>query len=264
MRGYFHPFLAVLFLTVSASAQNAAAMRGLLAASKQMVVVNAADWDATNGWLRRFERTAEGWQIDEPPFRVMLGRSGLGWGIGVHPPRQPGPQKKEGDGKSPAGIFRLTYAFGYAAPDTVREIKLPYVQCTASVECVDDPNSSFYNIIKDRLSVTAPDWKSSEKMRLSDDRYRLGIFVDHNPPPAQSGAGSCIFLHIWKRPDVPTSGCTAMSDGAIESLLGWLEPHAVPLLVQLPEAEYARFQMPWMLPPLQFTNAPAATAHPEK
>jgi D-alanyl-D-alanine dipeptidase len=250
--------LAVLLLAAPAGAQIAVPVRESLAVSHQLVVVTAGDWKATNGWLRRFERNYQGWQIIGLPFRVVLGRGGLGWGRGAHPLPQAGPQKKEGDGRSPAGIFLLPYAFGYAAPDSVREIKLPYVQCSASLECVDDTNSSYYNVIVDRRSVGAPDWNSFEKMRRSDEQYRLGVFVAHNSPPAQPGAGSCIFLHIWIGPDVPTSGCTAMSAGAMESLLGWLDAQAHPVLVQLPEAEYQRLQTAWQLPLLQFTNAPAA------
>jgi D-alanyl-D-alanine dipeptidase len=250
--------LAVLLLAALANAQNADSVRESLAVSQQMVVVTAADWKATNGWLRRFERNDQGWQVNGAPLRVVLGRSGLGWGRGEHPLPQAGPQKKEGDGRSPAGLFLLPYAFGYAASDSVREIKLPYVQCTASLECVDDTNSSYYNVIVDRRSVGAPDWSSSEKMRMSDDEYRLGIFVKHNSSPAQPGAGSCIFMHIWKGPDVPTSGCTAMSAGGMERLLGWLDAKAHPVLLQLPVSEYQRFQTAWHLPLLQFTNAPAA------
>ncbi len=258
MSGKLCAILAVLLLAASAGAQNAVPVAQLLGVTRQIVVVTASDWKATTGWMRRFERTDRGWEINGPPFRVVLGRGGLGWGLGMHPLPQTGPQKAEGDGRSPAGIFRLPYAFGYAAPDSVREIKLPYIQFTASVECVDDTNSSYYNIIVNRQSVTAPDWKSSEKMRMSDDEYRLGIFVEHNSSPAQPGAGSCVFMHIWKGPDHPTSGCTAMSVGAMESLLGWLDALSHPVLVQLPEEEYQQFQGEWQLPHLQFTNSPAA------
>ncbi len=258
MRSIFCAILTVLILAASAEAQDRGDVRESLGASHQMVVVTASDWTATTGWLRRFERNDTGWQINGPPFRAVLGRGGLGWGRGEHPLPQAGPQKKEGDGRSPAGIFRLTYAFGYADPDSVREIKLPYVQCTTSVECVDDTNSVNYNIILDGRTVEQPDWKSSEKMHMSDDEYRLGVFVAHNSAPAVPGAGSCIFLHIWKGPDVPTSGCTAMSPGAIESLLGWLDAQSHPVLVQLPELEYQRLQTAWQLPPIQFTNAPVA------
>jgi L,D-peptidoglycan transpeptidase YkuD (ErfK/YbiS/YcfS/YnhG family) len=249
--------LAVLFLAASANAQRDFAVLQSLASSQQMVVVTASNWIATTGWMRRFERGGQGWQSNGPPFRVVLGRGGLGWGHGLHPDSESGPQKKEGDGRSPAGIFLLPYAFGYAAADSVPEIKLQYVQCTASLECVDDTNSPHYNLFVDRTNVDAVDWKSSEKMRLKDDEYRLGVFVAHDTSPPVPGDGSCVFLHIWKGPDIPTSGCTAMSAGEMEGLLGWLDGQTRPALVQLPEAEYQRFQKAWQLPRIQFTNGPA-------
>jgi zinc D-Ala-D-Ala dipeptidase len=246
-------FVTVGLLPFWLHAQQGPPLRETLSQSSQMVVVTTKDWTATEGSLRRFERKERAWQQVGPSARVVVGRSGLGWGWGLTiPPASSDPQKREGDGRSPAGIFRLTYAFGYAAPDEVREIKLPYIRCTDSVECVDDTNSAYYNIIKDRRTAEKVDWKSSEKMRMSDDEYKLGVFIAHNTLPVQSGAGSCVFMHIWKEPGHPTSGCTAMSEGGIESLLGWLDPRSLPVLVQLPQEVYRQKQTNWMLPAITF------------
>ena len=224
--------------------------------SRQMVVVTTKDWTATDGTLRYFERKAQGWEQVGTAMPVVVGRSGMGWGRGMT--NQPAdlvpndPQKHEGDGRSPAGIFYLPYAFGYAAPEDVTEIKMPYIQCTSSVECIDDTNSTYYNIIKDRKTVAKPDWKSSEKMKMADDEYKLGIFVAHNAGPVVPGAGSCVFMHIWKGPGKPTSGCTAMKEGSMEALLGWLDGASKPVLVQLPEPEYLKRKKNWLLPAIQF------------
>jgi len=244
------PVIALCLLPFGLNARQG--LPEMLSRSTQMVVVTTRDWTATEGTLRRFERTERAWQQVGPALPVTVGRSGLAWGRGLNPPSSSGPQKKEGDGRSPAGIFHLTYAFGYAPAEEVREIKLPYIQCTSSVECVDDTNSSFYNIMVDRRSVAKVDWKSSEKMHMSDGEYELGVFVAHNSSPTEPGAGSCVFLHIWKEPGHPTSGCTAMSKGGIESLLGWLDARAQPVLVQLPQSEYEQKQKPWMLPANSF------------
>jgi D-alanyl-D-alanine dipeptidase len=244
---------ALCLLPFRLEAQSLPPFRETLSQSSQMVVVTTSNWMATEGVLRRFERTERGWQQVGSSNLVVVGRAGLGWGRGMtNPPPSSAPQKKEGDGRSPAGIFRLTYAFGYAAPDQVREIKMPYVQCTGTVECVDDTNSSYYNIIKDRNAVAKVDWKSAEKMRMSDDEYQLGVFIAHNTFPAEPGAGSCVFMHIWKAPGHPTSGCTAMRIGDLERLLGWLDPRSNPVLVQLPREEYKRRQVPWFLPAIEF------------
>jgi zinc D-Ala-D-Ala dipeptidase len=245
--------VTVCLLSLSVAAQDGPSLLEKLALSRQMVVVTTRDWTVTDGMLRRFERREHGWEQIGPALPVVVGRNGMAWGRGLaNPPASSDPQKREGDGRSPAGIFHLPYAFGYAAPDRVREIKLPYIQCTENVECIDDTNSNFYNIIKDRREVDKVDWKSSEKMKLSDNEYKLGIFVAHNTTPTVPGAGSCVFMHIWKENGHPTSGCTAMSEGVIESLLGWLDPRASPVLTQLPEKVYQARQTDWKLPAIDF------------
>jgi D-alanyl-D-alanine dipeptidase len=122
-----------------------------------------------------------------------------------------------------------------------------------SVECVDDAGSRFYNQVVDRQSV-APDWTSSEHMLRPDELYRWGIVVDHNSNPVQPGAGSCIFLHIWRGPGQGTVGCTAMPRDQIESILAWLDPTRKPLLVQLPEHQYRKLQKKWRMPQLPINS----------
>jgi L,D-peptidoglycan transpeptidase YkuD (ErfK/YbiS/YcfS/YnhG family) len=188
-----------------------------------------------------------------------VGKTGLGWGTGlINPPARDAddlakndPVKKEGDGKAPAGVFRLSRAFGYA-PQQQPGWKMPYVSLTPSIECVDYEKSKFYNTLVDTTS-TSPDWGSheNEKMRRSDDLYRWGILVDHNANPPKPGGGSCIFMHIWRGPAQPTVGCTAMPQADMELLLGWLDPARKPLLVQLPTAQYQRLSHRWNLPAME-------------
>ncbi len=88
----------------------------------------------------------------------------------------------------------------------------------------------------DRATVTV-DWGSAEEMRRADGRYEVGAVVAYNQPP-QPGRGSCIFLHVWEAPGVPTAGCTALALPAMRELAGWLDAAAQPLLLQWPQAEY--------------------------
>jgi len=244
---------------LSATAQGQPDTAGLFlpALSRQMILVVTPDWQAVDGRLQRFERIDHAWQPVGPLIRVVVGRNGMGWGRGVHPMPQPGPQKKEGDGKSPAGIFELRYAFGYEPPDKVPGIKMPYLQCTHTLECVDDPESSHYNQVLDRSSVPQPDWHGSEKMRMTNGQYRLGLAIEHDTSPPVPGDGSCVFIHIWLGPGIGTSGCTAMRDGDVETLLGWIDARTTPILVQLPQSEYLRLQKRWRLP-----DMPAPAAEP--
>lgn len=207
------------------------------------------------GTLQKYERANPHgkWTAVGKPFAVVVGKNGLGWGTGVAPaPSQAGdgsdPVKKEGDGKAPAGVFRLRTAFGYAS-ERLSGSRMPYLNLTPSVECVDDTHSTFYNRVLDRGTVAA-DWNSSEQMLRKDELYRWGVVVDHNSDPPAPGAGSCIFLHIWRGPGQGTVGCTAMPQEQIESLLGWLDPARAPLLVQLPAEQYKKLRSRWKLPRL--------------
>jgi D-alanyl-D-alanine dipeptidase len=246
--------LCLLLLSLAtAGGARAQSNDPVLSECNQLIVVVTKDWNAVPGKMILYQRNDKdgAWGKIGKSFPVVVGRNGLGWGRGLNPPaNRPGPVKHEGDGKSPAGIFRLSSAFGLAEPARMNSLRLPYVQLTATIECVDDVKSTNYNSIVDRGKFTAPDWNSSEKMRDVGAQYRLGVVVDHNISPRENGGGSCIFLHIWKDARTGTSGCTAMSPEKIESLLSWLDPSAHPALVQLPESEYKKLQTAWSLPSL--------------
>jgi D-alanyl-D-alanine dipeptidase len=222
------------------------------ASTRQLIVVVTSDWDAVNGTLYRFQRAAgRPWQSVGQPYAIVVGKTGIGWGVGVADWRTEAtagePVKREGDGRAPAGIFRLGTAFGFAPADSLSALRLPYLALTGSTECVDDTRSSHYNTLVDRGAFAAPDWSSAEHMRGIKE-YQLGIVVEHNADPPVPGRGSCIFVHIWDGPDVGTAGCTAMPSGNLTELVGWLDPADEPLLVQLPQSEYRRHEELWALP----------------
>jgi D-alanyl-D-alanine dipeptidase len=221
--------------------------------SRQLLVVTTRGWGDVPGTLRRFERkgTKGAWVRVGGDVPVAVGRNGLGWGVGlVDVSGASGPQKKEGDGKAPAGVFALGSAFGFA-PSRAAWLRLPYIPLTPSVECVDDTASRHYNLIVDREAAGDVDWNSSERMR-SVEGYHWGLVVRHNAAPPVAGRGSCIFLHIWAGPGRGTAGCTALEEASLTELLRWLDPKKRPLLVQLPEGEYARLSAAWHLPALAF------------
>jgi L,D-peptidoglycan transpeptidase YkuD (ErfK/YbiS/YcfS/YnhG family) len=224
-------------------------MTPLFPACSQLLLCLAADWDAPFGRLQRFERRpAGGWVALGSALPVSLGRAGLAWGRGLHPP-MPGRMKREGDGRAPAGVFAIGALFGYAAPDSpfARAAKLPYLHASANLKAIDDPASLHYNRIVELSAIAQPDWISCEDMLRGDQRYAVGAVVGHNTEPAVPGAGSCIFLHVWAAPGVPTAGCTALSLAAMTEIAGWLDGAAAPLLVQLPQAEYEGLREAWGL-----------------
>ena len=220
---------------------------GLLAA-RQLVLVITPAWDAPSGGMRAFSRPGPDapWREDIPETAVGVGRSGLGWGRGLHgEPRTDGPAKREGDGRAPAGAFLLPLA--YAAPGAPGSPSFTVLPSSADLLCVDDAASTHYNRIVDKTAAVQ-DWNSSEDMLRPDGLYRQVVLVDHNVSPATPGGGSCIFLHIRRGPDSPTAGCTAMDATALEALVAWLDSSAAPVLVQLPMMEYQRLRDAWRLP----------------
>jgi L,D-peptidoglycan transpeptidase YkuD (ErfK/YbiS/YcfS/YnhG family) len=239
----------LIWLLVFTVALTAPAASDPMRACRQCVLVLAPNWNSTTGVLRTFERTeAKGaWRMRGSEIPVVLGKNGLGWGRGVLEVKADGPRKTEGDNRVPAGIFRLGPAFGYAPAAGARWIKLRYVPLTQQTEAIDDPRSHYYNQLVDRSKVARMDWHSSEKMRRSDALYKWGLIVAHNPT-STPGAGSCIFLHIWKTSATLTTGCTAMTERDLVKLLRWLDPNAHPILVQMPRHDYAKLQPSHRLP----------------
>ena len=241
--------LALAMLAGCAHVDRAAGPAAPWQQARQMVVVTTPDWDSSQGTLRSYERVADGWRQVGAAAPVTIGRAGAAWGLGLHAP-QPGAQKREGDGRAPAGVFAVGTAFGYADSASTA---LPYAPMRASHYCIDVNDSPLYNQIVDADAVgTAAIEGSTEPMRRDlhadgDQRYRLGFVIEHNTEARPAG-GSCIFAHLWKSPTDATAGCTAMDPATMGRLLSWLQPAQRPVLVLLPRHEYLRLHRAWQLP----------------
>lgn len=233
---------------VDAGADDDAGPARLTDGATHLIVVRTPGWDDPAGVLRRYRRGAAGWEPIGADVPILLGRSGLGWGRGLHGDHGVaglgGVDKQEGDGRSPAGLFRLGTTLGYAAEPPTGAVA-PYVAMTPDLQCVEDTTSAHYNRIVDR-ATTAVDWTGDDRLRRTDGLYELLVFVEQNVEPAPvPGRGSCILLHVSS--DRPTAGCTSMTLAALRELIVDL-PEAGAMLVQLPEPAYASLREPWGLP----------------
>lgn len=224
--------------------------------SEQLILVIPPDWNSSKAILRRFERHDGQWHAVSVAQPVVIGRSGSAWGLGLHSP-QPGQQKREGDGRAPAGIFAIGPAFGYAPSVSTG---LDYQPMTSQDYCIDVSDSPLYNQIVDSAKVGKEAIAgSTEPMRRDlhaqgDQRYKLGFVINHNPEYTPVG-GSCIFAHLWKSADSTTAGCTAMAEPVMRDLLGWLDRRKRPRFVLLPRDEYERLRKSWWLPLLNDADA---------
>src|SRR5438270_8761443 len=105
--------LSLLTLLFACQPRTAVLPSAEIDASRQLVVVTTPSWTSTTGTMTRFERanSSSRWTRIEAPIPIVVGRTGLAWGIGFDNISAADPHKHEGDGKAPAGIFPLDTAF---------------------------------------------------------------------------------------------------------------------------------------------------------
>jgi L,D-peptidoglycan transpeptidase YkuD (ErfK/YbiS/YcfS/YnhG family) len=161
------------------------------------------------------EKHGEDWRRVLGPFRAVAGRNGFAL---------PG-EKREGDGKTPSGIFAVEHAFGDARAVPTA---FPYRRITDADIWADDPSSADYNRWARRGETGA---LSFEEMKRPDNLYRYGIVIGYNRNPVVKGLGSAIFLHVRQGCDVPTSGCVALAEKDVVAILGRLDPSQQPLFL---------------------------------
>lgn len=219
-----------------------------LSNSKQLIMVTANGWSSPQGLLYRYQRenTQQAWQSVGQPAPVIVGKNGMGWGVQLQNYNLSGPTKKEGDNRTPTGIFSFGTAFGFA-PTPSKDIKLSYTPLSPTTVCVDDTSSQYYNQIINSAKVPKNSWHSGEKMRQVPG-YHWGLMINYNTAKPIPGKGTCIFMHIWQGPTIGTSGCIAMTPENIKQILSWLNPNKNPLIVVLPKDEYVKLQQRWQLP----------------
>jgi L,D-peptidoglycan transpeptidase YkuD (ErfK/YbiS/YcfS/YnhG family) len=165
------------------------------------------------------------WKRTRNDFNGVIGRNGFA---------KPG-EKREGDGRTPSGIFSLQRVFGYAA---TAKTKMPYRQVLADDLWIDDVSAPDYNLWVKKKDTSA---SSYENMRRDDDLYKYGIVIEYNTSPVIKGWGSAIFLHIRSGQEKPTAGCVAITEDDIVKVLGWLDPKAKPLIIMGTQYKIERF-----------------------
>lgn len=120
--------------------------------------------------------------------------------------------KREGDGRTPVGVYSLGTAFGISGnPGT----NLGYRHINGNDYWVDDVHSSHYNEWVNTSSCKK-DWKSAEHMISQPVAYKYGIVVNYNTSRT-AGRGSGIFIHCSKGGG--TAGCVAIPESDMIRLL---------------------------------------------
>ncbi len=189
-------------------------LKDLDSSISQALVVEDITPGGFSAKLTAWEKKGEDWRIVFDSIDAAIGRNGFA---------NKG-EKREGDGKTPSGIFHLTESFGYERDILIR---LPFRQATKQDFWVDDVESTEYN----QWVSGKPNAKSFEALRRGDDLYKYGIVIDYNTNPIVRGKGSAIFLHVWRSAQSATAGCVAVSKGNIVKLLSWLNSSNNPVII---------------------------------
>lgn len=217
--------------------------------SGQCLVGVSDGWDSSNVTLTFYEKSGAAWKPVGGSWKARLGKSGLVWGKGMSPVPNGAATKKEGDNRSPAGVFSIGGAWGYDA-SIRKNPKQFYRQVTSRDLWVEDPASPKYNqnVVLDHEPATV--WEKKQQMKQGDDAHALKLFIAHNAPPnAVPNAGSSIFFHIWRGGGTkPTAGCTTMEKPKLQWVISRIDPARHPLYVLLPAADYQKYRAAWKLP----------------
>lgn len=223
--------------------------------SSQAVVGIADDWNSSFVSLSLVEKNAAGqWVRVLGPIQGRLGRSGLVWGLGLHTNPKGAVTKREGDGRSPAGIYAIGGLWTTHKTPVKHHRSIPEVKVgPADLWVSDTSQPSLYNRhIRLKRPASTP-WELKEQMRQTDYPHSIKLLICHNtaetPGRPIVGAGSSIFFHIWRREGAaPTAGCTSMAEANLRQIIARLDPARHPVYILLPRTEYTRLRQAWRLP----------------
>tara|TARA_B100001093_G_scaffold320596_1_gene305928 strand:+ start:288 stop:779 length:492 start_codon:yes stop_codon:yes gene_type:complete len=125
-------------------------------------------------------------------YKCALGKNGIA------------KRKKEGDKKTPAGLFSLGKV--YYRKDKIRNLKtnLKKIVIKKKMAWCDDPNNKFYN------KLTFTNDKSKEKLYRKDNLYNIIVVINYNIKPIMKNKGSAIFIHLARKNYSGTMGCIGL------------------------------------------------------
>ncbi|MCL5776503.1 L,D-transpeptidase family protein [Limibaculum sp. FT325] len=126
----------------------------------------------------------------------------------------PAAWKREGDLATPEGTWRLAALYWRA--DRARQPRslLAARPLGPQQGWAEDPADPAYN-----RPVRLPHAFPADRMARGDRLYDICAATDHNAAPVVPGAGSAIFVHLWRKPRHPTAGCVAFRRADLDWIL---------------------------------------------
>lgn len=128
--------------------------------------------------------------------------------------------KREGDGGTPRGRFRLVRLWW--RPDRAPKPRtlLPARRIGRHDGWCEDPHDRLYN-----RAIHVPDSAPGDRLWRQDRLYDLILEIDHNSRPRVAGRGSAVFVHVAREGFKPTAGCVALRAPQLLRLLERVGPN---------------------------------------
>lgn len=184
--------------------------------SMQIIVVVAKSKSDTKGLLYTYEKINGLWTQIFAPINASLGRNGIT------------KDKYEGDGKTPQGIFEVSYAFGWCKKP---ETSLPYRHTGPDDYWVSGKSIDMYNVWIHKEGGPDTTWEQNEYERLNHPLYKYALVINYNMGSKKVlGKGSAIFLHCARKGLVPTAGCIGIPENDMIKILNWLKTEKNPTI----------------------------------
>ncbi len=155
-------------------------------------VVLADDHGASHATLTECVRSGSGYAVDYS-VDARIGREGFA----------PAGAKREGDGRSPSGVYSFGHGFGAGDPGSTTG----YRTITERSCWVDQPGST-YNTWQE-----TDDCRGEQLADFVGREYAQGIVVNYNTDEPVAGKGSAIFLHASG--DGATAGCVSVAEETV-------------------------------------------------
>jgi L,D-peptidoglycan transpeptidase YkuD (ErfK/YbiS/YcfS/YnhG family) len=188
-----------------------------LGSAEQVVTVTTSSWTASTATLQAFEKDGGAWRPVVGPTPAFVGVHGFA----------PPADKREGDGRTPAGIYAFESMFG---TDTDPGVHFSYRVAGPPDVWVDDPGSALYNTWQQ--DPAAGRWTSAEQLDQPAP-YAHAAVIGWNTARVP-GRGSAIFFHVSLGHG--TAGCVAVNDAVLVQVLRWLDPARQPVIAMGPDA----------------------------
>lgn len=165
--------------------------------SLRLLQVKPAAGDPRRGWL----------VAGSMALPVALGRSGVK------------ANKREGDGATPRGRFRLVRLWLRSDRGPRPRTLLPVRPIGTLDHWCEDPADRRYN-----RPVKLPAGAPGDRLWRDDHLYDFVIELDHNARPRVARRGSAVFIHVARPGLAPTAGCVALAHAQLRRLVSRLGP----------------------------------------